>query len=205
MFLGNPFYEITFVAIIFTILSVIREIYFNTRLIKQLPCNVKYVYNIFFRFIHYIIILTSAFFFIFFRGKWKTIFWMRFELALLFMILFGWWLFGCCWISYIEIMLYDVNVNLYNDSPCFFCLFNPFHIIVKILCVFLYLVNIYFIMLNRDVLPYWGKVIYILVFSVLFIKEAIIRNIIGRTGYPKNNPILNIIQSIFDKYRNILK
>jgi len=123
---------------------------------------------------------------------------MRFELVLLFIIVFGWWIFSCCYISYIELMLYDVKVHLYKDNPCWVCLFHPYNTILKTICGILYLVNIYIIMLEKKILPYWGKIVYIVTFLFFFIKQAFHRKLSLRSGYPKDNPILNMIQCIYD-------
>jgi hypothetical protein len=206
--MSKPILEILTLAFIFTIISVYRE-HTDVLTVDHLPSTPKYVATLFMRFIHYIIVCFSVGFLLFFRtgtafgsgGKTRTEFWMRAELILILMITFGWWLLECCWISYVEIMLYDVDVHTYKSTtnPTFIELFSPYESQVSNFFGIMYLVNVA-ILTYKISAPIAAKLLYLLAFATFFTIGGILPALVETPNYPKDNFIMSRIQAIYDKF-----
>ncbi len=210
MIFGNPLLEILIVSLFATFVSVLRELYEGVRVIKQLPSIAKYCATIFLRWIHYILIAFSVGFFAFFRGEgpWFNLskkFWMRLELALLFSIVFGWYFFECCSLSYLEMMFYNVKVSNFDSgvNPTFHSLFYPFGLQVKAFFGIMYLVNILIILFKHPtIMPLLWKAVYFIAFLYFYVRCGVLPVFIKTSArnYPKNNVGINVFQGIYDKY-----
>lgn len=210
MIVGNPLLEILVVSILATVVSVLRELYEGVRVVKELPSIAKYCATIFLRWIHYILIVFPVGFFAFFRGEgpWYSLskkFWMRVELAILFFIVFGWYIFECCSLSYLEMMFYDVKVSSFSSgvNPTFHSLFYPFGTQVKAFFAIMYLVNILTIFFTKPtVMPLLWKAIYFIAFLYFYIRCGVLPAVVKSwaRNYPKNNIGINLFQGVYDKY-----
>lgn len=199
----NPVYIIGIVALGATAVSVIRELIGHVSPVKQLPTETKYMGTVFLRFIHYALIAFSVGFFLFFRGANLTKFWILLELAVLYTIVLGWFVFGCCSLSYLEMMFYDVKVSKYDSgvNPTFLCLFSPFQKQIKSLFGIMYLVNIALIFFMRpDILSLPVKIAYIVSFLYFYIGYGVIPSLFEHRNYPDKHPILNAVQRVYERY-----
>jgi len=155
----------------------------------------KYIYVYVNRYIHYVLIIFSCFYLLFFKVGTNLDY-----LYLLFMLLIviTWYLFDSCWLCYVELLYYD-DLDLENTKitfqPIFYLLLYKYTKIILPFLGLIYILNVYYVLyyLNN---PIEYKAIFFIIYIFFFIYSNL-PNEKGVKYYSTNNKCLAFIKSIF--------
>jgi hypothetical protein len=193
----NGYLKIFTISIILLIISIIIEI--NYPYIDSSPTIKEYICIYFIRFLHYYIYLLSSFYLIFFNGI-GAIFDMYIYLILIFTIVFGWFIFDSCWLSYFELLFYNINLELRETTfhPTFYSIYSQYvGFLMKISGVF-YIATVSVILYYLKNISINYRIIYFIVFLFLFIKPFYDTRI-KKQYYSEKNRQLSLLKKLHHK------
>ena len=121
----NGYHKIFLLSFLILVLSIISETYFP--FINSNPSIIEYIHIYFIRYIHYVSYLLSSFYLIFFNGIGTT-FDAYVYLTLVFMIVFFWYVFDSCSLSYLELLFYNIDLEKTKTTfhSSFFSIFGNY-------------------------------------------------------------------------------
>jgi hypothetical protein len=131
---------------------------------------------------------------------------MYLYLSLVFGIVFGWYIFNCCWLSYSELLFYNIDLEKIKTTfhPTFISIFSNYTPVFMTISGILYIITVIILLLNLNI-NYIYKLLYFIVFLFLFV-DSIIKGRVGTLFYSeKNNKPLHIIKQIYNKYVSFMK
>lgn len=166
----NPYLKLLIITFIFTGISYIFELYYDTSLNK-----LEYTNNIglfAFRYIHYLFLFYFSCFLLLF--SYKGIDAMIFLISSIIMTA-SWVFLDCCIVSYYELKMYNENHADYLTSfhPCLFVVFNEYQGIPLMLTGLFMFITFYFILMKTRIIPLAYKVAAGVIFAYLFIDNII--------------------------------
>jgi hypothetical protein len=192
----NSYLKIFIVAFILLGFSMINE-NLNIEYLNTYPNQYNYINIFIIRYVHYLIFLFINFYLFFFNGIGNT-FDVYLFLFLILIIVFGWYIFDCCLISYLELLFYNPEImkNICTTfHSCFHSIFIDDTIIT--ICGILMLINVTYVLFYFDKLNIKYRILYFIVFLSLFI-HSIIEGRLNKKYYdPEKNNILNGIKKMF--------
>jgi hypothetical protein len=196
----GPYSKIILVALILLILSFLTETN-NTQELDSTPSFNKYLYIYSVRYYHYLIYLISSFYLIFFYGTGRE-FDRYLYLFVIFSIVIGLYIFDACWLSFSELLLYDIDTEHIKTTfhPTFNSIFHKYSDLVMIISGVLYLITVPIILYYSRTIPLIIKVIYYAVFMGLFIDSSVK----GRVGtlYYKNKQLV-FWKNLYNQYNSV--
>jgi len=192
----NSYLKIFIVAFILLGFSMINENR-NIEYLNTYPNQYNYINIFIIRYVHYLIFLFINFYLFFFNGIGNT-FDVYLFLFLILIIVFGWYIFDCCLISYLELLFYNPEImkNICTTfHSCFHSIFIDDTIIT--ICGILMLINVTYVLFYFDKLNIKYRILYFIVFLSLFI-HSIIEGRLNKKYYdPEKNNILNGMKKMF--------
>lgn len=125
-----------------------------------------------FRYIHIVLFLFTSFYLLFFMGTGSE----KDKYLLLFTILLvasGWYIFGCCSLSYIELLFYNIELEKIETiiNPLFIFSFDTWDRFVLNMSGILYLFNVCVVLYSSTSLSLQFKIAYFFVFIGFFLQE----------------------------------
>ena len=197
----NNYNKVLAIALVLLIISIINEKQLQDYLNSK-PAIKNYMYIYLLRYIHINIIVYLSLYLFIFNGI-GTEFDIRIYLTFSLVTIIGWYIFDSCWLSYFEMLFY--NVNLKNVTTLFHCTVYP--ITNKYSSSIMMLVSI-LTFFTTSILLYYSKkikriykIIYYLLFSYLFM-DAVLKSRVSTLYYDstKNKPL-----AMLDKIYAILR
>ena len=193
----NSYLKIFIVAFILLGFSMINENR-NIEYLNTYPNQYNYINIFIIRYVHYLIFLFVTFYLFFFNGIGNT-FDIYLFLFLMLIIVFGWYIFDCCLISYLELLFYNPEI-MKNICTTFNSCFHSIFIDDTIITIsgILMLINVTYVLFYFNKLNIKYRIFYYIIFLFLFI-TSIIESRLNKKYYdPENNFILNEIKKIYD-------
>jgi len=124
-------------------------------------------------------------------------------LTLIMGIVFGWYIFDCCWSSYLELLFYNIDVNLKNIKntfhPLFHNIFGNYDRFFIAISGLLYILNVTIVLYYLTSVKLIYKILYFIIFLFLFTHEN------KSKYYSTKNKNLLLLQNIYDKYVSLLQ
>jgi len=201
----NGYNKILLVSVFIIIFSIISETYY--------PCvdnsnssTSEYMHICFIRYVHYLVYLLSSFYLIFFSGIGKE-FDAYVYLTLVFGIVFGWYIFDCCWLSYSELLFYNIDLEKTKTifHPTFISIFGNYTSSFMTISGIFYIITVSILLFNLKSIHYIYKLLYLIVFLFLFF-DSLIKSRLGTVFYSaKKNKQLHILKTIYNKYASFMK
>ena len=193
----NGYNKILLVAFILLIISYINE---KSRLPFNNNLNIKqYIYIYLLRYFHLVIYLLSTFYLFFFNGYGTNLDIYIYLIIALFSVI-GWAIFDCCWLSYVELLFYNINLEKVKTTfhPTFYSVFNNYYKLVFLLSGILYFFNVTILLYHLKTI----KAVYKLLYYVLFVSLILYSNtFIYRTiYYSSENKSLLFIKNLYKKF-----
>ena len=130
------------------------------------------IYMWIFRYIHFVIFLFTSFYLLFFMGTGTET-----DKYLLLITILGvvscWYIFGCCWLSYVELLFYNIELDKVKTTvnTTFMFSFGSWDRIVLNLSGLLYLLNVCVVLYSSTSLSLLFKIAYFIVFIGFFLQE----------------------------------
>lgn len=199
----NNYKKILLVALFLLCFSIINEI--NYPYIDSKPSFIDYIHIYIFRYIHYIIYLMSSFYLIFFNGI-GTNFDIYIYLILVFGIVFGWYIFDCCWLSYSELLFYDIDLEHRETTfhPTFHSIFSNYDGYFMLLSGLLYIITVSILLYYLPSVKFIYKFLYYIIFLYFFI-DGSVKGRFRKMFYSTNNNQLLFLKNTHDKYIDNIK
>lgn len=193
----NGYKKILITAFILLILSILNEKYSN-------PINnninfFQFIHIYLLRYFHLVIFLYSSFYLLFFMGYGKIMDRYIFLIFALFIVI-GWNLFDSCWLSYLELLFYNINLEKVKTTfhPTFYSIFNNYDFIFITISGIFYFFTVTILLFHLKTIKFFYKLIYYALFLFLFIYAF--KEIKGTNYYSLNNKFLLIIRNFYKKY-----
>jgi hypothetical protein len=194
----NGYYKILIAAFILLIISIINE---KTRPPINNNLNItQYIYIYLLRYFHLVIYLFSTLYLFFFMGFGKNIDIYIYLIIALFSVI-GWSIFNSCWLSYLELLFYNINVDKIKTSfhPTFYSVFNEYYKLVFKISGIFYFFTVSILLYHLKTINIVYKLLYYIVFVSLFF-YSIINN--KETQFYSNNKFLLFIKKFYQNYFN---
>ena len=193
----NGYKKILIAAFILLILSIINEKYISP-INNNLDIN-QFIHIYVLRYFHLVIFLFSSFYLFFFMGYGKNIDIYIYLIFALFTVI-GWVMFDLCWLSYLELLFYNINLEKVKTTfhPTFHSAFNDYDRMIMPLSGILYFFTVTILLYHLKTIKVSYKLLYYALFVILFIYA-----IIGKLGtqyYSSKNKFLLIIKNFYKKY-----
>lgn len=193
----NGYKKILIAAFILLILSIINEKYISP-INNNLDIN-QFIHIYVLRYFHLVIFLFSSFYLFFFMGYGKNIDIYIYLIVALFTVI-GWAMFDLCWLSYLELLFYNINLEKVKTTfhPTFYSAFNDYDRMIMPLSGILYFFTVTILLYHLKTIKVSYKLLYYALFVILFIYA-----IIGKLGtqyYSSKNKFLLIIKNFYKKY-----
>lgn len=186
------------VALLLLYISSVNE-YKNISALKVTPSSYLYIYLI--RYVHYTLYLFCVFYLIFFLGVGEEI--DRYlYLSLLLGLVLGWYIFDCCSLSFVELLLYSVNTENLPTTyhPSFQPIFYPYTDLSVLLIGIGPIITLPIILYYITNLHVAVKVLYCIIFVALF-ADAYMKSRVNTTYYNgSGNQFLKWIKLGFNSY-----
>lgn len=193
----NGYNKILLVAFILLIISYINE---TSRPPINNNLNIKeYIYIYLLRYFHLVIYLLSTFYLFFFMGYGKNLDIYIYLIIALFSVI-GWTIFDSCWLSYIELMFYNINLEKVKTTfhPTFYSVFNEYYRLVMNISGILYFFTVSILLYHLKTIKVVYKVLYYVLFVSLFVYSIREKN---RTiYYTSKNKSLLFIKNLYQKF-----
>ena len=189
----NGYNKILLVAFILLIISYINE---TSRPPINNNLNIKeYIYIYLLRYFHLVIYLLSTFYLFFFMGYGKNLDIYIYLIIALFSVI-GWTIFDSCWLSYIELMFYNINLEKVKTTfhPTFYSVFNEYYRLVMNISGILYFFTVSILLYHLKTI----KVVYKVLYYVLFV--SLIREKNRTIYYTSKNKSLLFIKNLYQKF-----
>jgi hypothetical protein len=152
--------------------SIMQE---NENPIFGLPNGTLYMWI--FRYIHFVVFLFTSFYLLFFMGTGTET-----DKYLLLITILGvvscWYIFGCCWLSYMELLFYNIELEKVKTTvnTTFMFSFDSWDRIVLNISGILYLLNVCVVLYSSTSLSLLFKIAYFAVFIGFFLQEIYTSN-----------------------------
>jgi hypothetical protein len=201
----NGYNKIFLVSVFIIVFSIISEMYFPC-VDNSKPSTIEYLHICLIRYIHYLVYLLSSFYLIFFSGIGKK-FDAYVYLTLVFGIVFGWYIFDSCWLSYSELLFYDIDLEKTKTTfhPTFTSIFGNYTSSFMTISGLLYIITVSILLLSLKSIHFIYKLLYFIVFLFLFV-DALLKSRVGTVFYSaKKNKQLDILKTIYNKYSSSMK
>ena len=194
--------KIVIVAIILLILSFLTEAN-NTQELDSTPSLNKYIYIYSLRYYHYLIYLFSSFYLLFFYGRGKE-FDRYLYLFVIFSIVIGWYVFDACWLSFSELLFYDVDTEHIKTTfhPTFNSVFHKYSDMAMLISGLLYLITVPIVLYYSKTIPLFIKAIYYAVFMGLFIDSSV-KGRVETLYYDSKNKQLAYCKNLYNQYNSV--
>ena len=196
----NGFLKVSILSFILLIISYLTEKN-NTDFLNAYPNVQEYVAIYIIRYCHYFIYLFSSFYLLFFWGIGKE-FDRKVYLVLVISIVIGWYIFDSCWLSFSELLFYNVNTDAIKTTynPAMFSVFHRYSDVVSYILGICYFITVPIILYFSKGLPLIFKAIYYGLFLALFF-DAMTKGRIRTLYYDSvNNKSLGYCSQIYRKY-----
>jgi hypothetical protein len=195
----NGYIRIILVGVILLLYSMMNEKN-NTFLMNANPSQKQYVYIYLIRYFHYLVYLASSFYLIFFLKGTEIDKYLY--LLLIFCIVLGWYVFDACWLSFSEILCYDINPVQIETTvhPTFYSIYHTYSDYFMILSGILYLITVSIVLYYAESMSIIFKILYFIIFMALFVDSLVKSRInVKHYDYFQNNQ-LKILKNLHDKY-----
>jgi hypothetical protein len=193
----NGYNKILLVAFILLIISYINE---TSRPPINNNLNIKeYIYIYLLRYFHLVIYLLSTFYLFFFMGYGKNLDIYIYLIIALFSVI-GWTIFDSCWLSYIELMFYNINLEKVKTTfhPTFYSVFNEYYRLIMNISGILYFFTVTILLYHLKPIKVVYKLLYYVLFVSLFVYSIREKN---RTiYYSSKNKSLLFIKNLYQKF-----
>jgi hypothetical protein len=196
----NGFLKVSILSFILLIISYLTEKN-NTDFLNAYPNGREYVFIYIFRYFHYLIYLFSSFYLLFFWGIGKE-FDRKVYIVLVMCVVISWYIFDACWLSFSELMFYNVNTDAIKTTyhPTIFSVFHNYSDIVNYISGICYFITVPIILYFSKGLSLIFKVFYYGLFLALFL-HAITKGNINTLYYDSvNNKSLVYCSQLYRKY-----
>jgi hypothetical protein len=198
----NGYTKIFLVSILLISISIISETYFPF-VNNSKPSTFEYLHIYFIRFIHYLIYLFATFYLIFFSGIGKK-FDRYLYLTLTAGIFFGWYIFDCCWLSYLEILFYNIDLeNTITFNPVFTSIYGNYTSYFTMISGGLAILTTCILLMNLEINYIYKSLFLILLFLFLSVRFLYQKQSLNYSA--KKNKQLHMLKTIYDKYRSFMK
>ena len=194
----NGYYKIVLGSLLLLIISIINET--TNKYIDVNPSIVEYIHIYIIRYIHYIVYLMSSFYLFFFMGT-GTNFDKYVYLILIFSIVLGWYIFDSCWLSFSELLFYNIDMEKIKTTfhPTFISIYGKYDSYFVALSGILYLINVTVVLYYLKSVKLIYKAIYYIIFLFLFF-DAMIKGRIKTLYYSIKNKNLLFLKKIYHAY-----
>jgi len=194
----NGYVKIAVVALCMIIISINNEV--NKPYISATPSVSEYIHIYIIRYIHYLVYLISSFYLLFFNGIGTT-YDIYFYLIVVFSIVLGWYIFDSCWLSYSELLFYNINLEKVETTfhPTFRSIFKNYDDYLMVLSGILYVVNVSILLYYLKPAKIIYKIIYFALFLYLFI-DGSIKGRLQTMHYSTKNKQLLFLKNAHDNY-----
>ena len=187
------------------VISIINEKIINmSHLENSTPTNCDYIFILICRYFHYIIYTYTTFYLFFFWGIGKP-FDIYLYLITVFVVIFGWYVFDSCWLSFYELLYYKVDLEKIDTRfhPTFHTIFvNNSYILLAISGILL-IFTVSYVLYKTKAIPMMYKILYYILFWILFVDGTIIPNE-KKKYYSCENNQLALLKETFDNYMSKL-
>ena len=183
---------------ILLIISIINE---KTRPPINNNLNItQYIYIYLLRYFHLVIYLFSTLYLFFFMGFGKNIDIYIYLIIALYSVI-GWSIFNSCWLSYLELLFFNINVDKIKTSfhPTFYSVFNEYYKLVFKISGIFYFFTVSILLYHLKTINIVYKLLYYIVFVSLFF-YSITNN--KETQFYSNNKFLLFIKKFYQNYFN---
>lgn len=163
----NGYISIFIMSFILIVISIINESD-HKYIFNSSPSVCEYFFIYIIRFFHYFVYIWSSFYLLFFGiGKQYD---MYLYLILIFCIELGWYIFDSCWMSYFELLHYNINLENIKTTfhPTFYSIYSDNTSTMMSISGILYILTVS-ILLYYLKIPLLYKGIYYVVFWGLLI------------------------------------
>lgn len=193
----NGYNKILVAAFILLILSFYNEL--SKPFINRNLNIKKYIFIYLIRYIHLVIFLFSIFYLFFFMGYGKNIDIYIYLIIALFSV-FGWTIFDSCWLSYLELMFYNINLEKVKTTfhPTFYSIFNNYHKILMNISGILYFFTVSILLYHLKTIKVFYKILYYFLFVSLFLYSIREKN--KTIYYTSKNKSLLFIKNLYQKF-----
>jgi hypothetical protein len=200
----NGYTKIFLVSILLISFSIISETYFPF-VNNSKPSTFEYLHIYFIRFIHYLIYLFATFYLIFFSGigkKFDRYLYLTFAAG----ILFAWYIFDSCWLSYSELLFYNIDLEntITTFHPTFTSIYGNYTSYFTMISGGLSILTTCILLMNLEI-NYIYKSLFLILFLFLSIRFLYQRTMITLYYSAKKNKQLHMLKTIYDKYRSFMK
>jgi hypothetical protein len=194
----NGYKKIVIMAILMLITSITVES--TNPFMKTSPSAFEYIHVHFCRFTHYFIYLITSFYLLFFNGI-GTKFDMFVYLSIVLGVVMGWYIFDCCWLSYTELLFYNINLEKVKTTvhPCFYSIFNEYDKYLMILSGILYVITVSVILYYLKSVKLIYKILYFIIFMFFFI-DGSLKGRVKTLYYSTKNKQLLFLKKSYHKY-----
>jgi hypothetical protein len=147
----------------------------------------------------------SSFYLIFFNGT-GTNFDKYVYLILVLGIVLGWYIFDCCWLSYSELLFYDICLKNVKTTfhPTFRYIFGSYDGYMMLMSGLLYVINVIILLYYLTSVKIIYKIVYFIIFLYFFI-DGIVKGRIKTRYYSTENKQALLLKNIYDKYISFVR
>lgn len=198
----NNYIKVLAISLLLLIISIINEKQVQKYLNSKPPIE-NYIYIYTFRYIHITVLVYSSLYLFLFNGI-GTEFDIHIYLILMLIITIPWYVFNACWLSYFEMLFY--NVNLKNVVTTFHSSFYPLankysSSIMMFLCACAFLTTTILLYCSKKIKRIY-KIIYYTIYGYLSI-NSVLKSRVASAYYDSTK---NKQLAIFDKiYANFFR
>ena len=196
----NGFLKAFIFCIILLVISIINEKY-NTDYLGSRPSFYEYLFIYTFRFFHFFVYLFSSFYLLFFWGIGKE-FDRYVFLILALSIVIGWYIFQGCFLSFTELLFYNVNTDAIKTTfhPTMFSVFHKYSDVVSYIFGVLNLITVHIVLYFSKTISLNIKAIYYILFLALYI-DAMLKGRMNTLYYDSNyNKPLAYLSQLYSRY-----
>ena len=196
----NGYLRVCIVAFILLILSYLMEKN-NTDFLNKCPNGREYLFIYTFRYFHFLVYLFSSFYLLFFWGIGKEF--DRYVFLILALgIVIGWYIFQGCFLSFTELLFYNVNTDAIKTTfhPTMFSVFHNYSDVVSYIFGVLNLITVHIVLYFSKTISLNIKAIYYILFLALYI-DAMLKGRMNTLYYDSNyNKPLAYLSQLYSRY-----
>jgi hypothetical protein len=124
------------------------------------------------RYIHFVVFLFTSFYLLFFMGTGSET--DKYILLITILgVVYCWYIFGCCWLSYMELLFYNIEIEKIETTmnTTFIFAFDSLDRVVLNTSGILYLINVCAVLYSSRSLSFPFKIAYFAAFIGFFLQE----------------------------------
>ena len=197
----NNYIKVLAISLLLLIISIINEKQVQNYLNSRPPIK-NYIYIYFLRYIHINVLVYSSLYLFLFNGIGKE-FDIRIYLITMMTITIPWYIFNSCWLSYFEMLFYNVNLKNVNTTfhSSFYPLANKYSSsVMMLLCVCSFFTTTILLYCSKKI-----KRIYKIIYYAIFIYLSLNSLLKSRVGSVYYDSTKNQYLKIFDKIYAFLR